>query len=366
MRPAAKQDGGKQDFPGVSHYYDRHGKPRWRYRKNGFTVSLGSEYGSPEFIRRYNAATRPEEGQSTRAIRAIPGSLGYAVEAWLGSAQFLRLADKTRSTYRATADRLRASYGDRPIAGLDRKTIKRIMAKHADRPGTANNFLRLLRIILDYACDTLDLIEISPAVRIKKLPTNNPDGFHTWSEDEIATFQKAWPEGTLADLTTALILYTGAARVDVVQLGPGNRAGDRIRYRRQKTKSRTGIVVDIPLHPELKRRLDALPPDQATYLQTRAGEQRSASGLGNMMQVWRDKAGLPECSLHGLRKAIARRLAEAGATTHEIAAVTGHRTLAEVQRYTEKVQRAGLADRAMQLAQHTLSPANAKELVRAA
>lgn len=43
------------------------------------------------------------------------------------------------------------------------------------------------------------------------------------------------------------------------------------------------------------------------------------------------------------------RLAEAGATPHEIMSVTGHKTLAEVERYTEKVRRAGLADRAMQL-----------------
>ncbi|MEE4117684.1 MAG: tyrosine-type recombinase/integrase [Paracoccaceae bacterium] len=53
------------------------------------------------------------------------------------------------------------------------------------------------------------------------------------------------------------------------------------------------------------------------------------------------------CSSHGLRKACARRLAEAGATAHEIMAVTGHKTLAEVQRYTETATREGLADTAM-------------------
>lgn len=43
---------------------------------------------------------------------------------------------------------------------------------------------------------------------------------------------------------------------------------------------------------------------------------------------WLRKAGLPESlSLHGLRKAAARRLAEAGCTVHEIQAVTGHKTL---------------------------------------
>jgi hypothetical protein len=40
-------------------------------------------------------------------------------------------------------------------------------------------------------------------------------------------------------------------------------------------------------------------------------------------------------------------LAEAGAFPHEIMSVTGHKTLAEVQRYTETATREGLADSAM-------------------
>jgi len=41
-------------------------------------------------------------------------------------------------------------------------------------------------------------------------------------------------------------------------------------------------------------------------------------------------------------------LAEAGATANEIAAVTGHKTLAEVQRYTEQADRSGMADIALE------------------
>jgi integrase len=70
-------------------------------------------------------------------------------------------------------------------------------------------------------------------------------------------------------------------------------------------------------------------------------------GLGNLMREACDEAGLAECSSHGLRKACARRLAEAGATANEIAAVTGHKCLAEVTRYTRAADKAGLADAAM-------------------
>jgi hypothetical protein len=51
---------------------------------------------------------------------------------------------------------------------------------------------------------------------------------------------------------------------------------------------------------------------------------------------------------HGLRKAAARRLAEAGCSASEIAAITGHKTLAEVERYTRAADQERLARRAIQ------------------
>ncbi|GBR37695.1 hypothetical protein AA101099_0837 [Neoasaia chiangmaiensis NBRC 101099] len=55
-----------------------------------------------------------------------------------------------------------------------------------------------------------------------------------------------------------------------------------------------------------------------------------------------------DTSGHGLRKAAARRLAEAGCTTHQIAAITGHKTLSEVERYTRAVDQRKLAQEAME------------------
>jgi integrase len=63
---------------------------------------------------------------------------------------------------------------------------------------------------------------------------------------------------------------------------------------------------------------------------------------------WCDEAGLPpECSAHGLRKAAASRLAEAGATELEIRAITGHQTSKEVNRYTKAASQKLLAGSGM-------------------
>ena len=66
------------------------------------------------------------------------------------------------------------------------------------------------------------------------------------------------------------------------------------------------------------------------------------------MLEWCRQAGLPaDCTSHGLRKTACRRLAEAGCTPYEIAAISGHASIAEVQRYTKAADQARLASAAM-------------------
>ncbi len=49
------------------------------------------------------------------------------------------------------------------------------------------------------------------------------------------------------------------------------------------------------------------------------------------------QVGLPErCVPHGIRKAVLPQLAEKGRSSKEIAALSGHKTLKEIERYTEK------------------------------
>jgi integrase/recombinase XerD len=71
------------------------------------------------------------------------------------------------------------------------------------------------------------------------------------------------------------------------------------------------------------------------------------AGFENKFRDWCNQANLPHCSAHGLGKATAARLAERGATAHEIMAITGHQSLEEVERYTRAAQKAQLADSAI-------------------
>ena len=219
-----------------------------------------------------------------------------------------------------------------------------LLAEKSDTPNAANNLRKRLIQLLDHAI-ALEWRTDNPAKAVKPYAIES-GGHHAWDEGEIARFFEVYGPGTMAHRAVTLMLYAGAARVDVVKLGKASLKGDRIEYTRQKTVRHGGVPVSIPVHPDLAAVL-AECRDTWTFLETAQGAPRSAAGLGNSMREWCDKAGLPECSAHGLRKACARRLAEAGATAHQIAAVTGHKTLAEVQRYTESALREGLADDAM-------------------
>lgn len=91
------------------------------------------------------------------------------------------------------------------------------------------------------------------------------------------------------------------------------------------TQQKTGSKLLIPIHAALRAELSVWSENGAgTFLATGAGKPFSVNGFYNAFAEWCQEAGLPKgCSPHGLRKAAARLLAEAGCTTHQIAAITG-------------------------------------------
>ena len=337
----------KRSYPNVTTYTDRHGRLRFRYRKGtGFSRELGTDYGSDDFNRRYEAAVqeyRTGRKAGAGAEKTVPGSINDLVASWYQSPEFCGLANSTKRTYRGIVEPFRQRKGSKPVDRLERRHIMDFLAEKSETPSAANNLRKRLAQILDHAI-ALDWIKSNPA-RLTKAYKVAGDGFHAWDEGEIARFFEVHEPGSVAHRAVTLMLYTGAARVDAVKLGPLNMKGGRLEYRRQKTAKTNGVLVSIPVHPDLEAVLAGCPNDRP-FLATAYGMSRSPDGLGNLMREWCDLAGLAECSAHGLRKACARRLAEAGATPHEIMAVTGHKTLAEVERYTATALREGMADTA--------------------
>jgi hypothetical protein len=114
--------------------------------------------------------------------------------------------------------------------------------------------------------------------------------------------------------------------------------------------SATGVAM-LAAQMDGKRAAFAATPTTGhlTLLTTLTNKNYSANDFSEQFGRWRDAAGLPQrCVFHGLRKAAARRLAEAGCTAHEIMSITGHSSLKEVERYTKAADQARLAGAGME------------------
>jgi integrase len=113
-------------------------------------------------------------------------------------------------------------------------------------------------------------------------------------------------------------------------------------------QEKTGAELWIPIHPELELALKACPTKGLALVGKADGTPFTTSGLGGFMARAIEKAGLPErCVPHGLRKAMMRMMAEGNATVKQIAGVSGHKSLREIERYTKaadqrKLARAGM------------------------
>ena len=118
------------------------------------------------------------------------------------------------------------------------------------------------------------------------------------------------------------------------------------------------MTLTIPIHPALATIIAATPIGHLTLLTTNSGKSYRSDDFTDQFRAWCDAAGLPgRCVFHGLRKAALTRLADAGCTAHEIAAISGHNTLSEVQRHTQAADQARLARAAMgRMANESVKP----------
>jgi integrase len=332
----------------VHEFRDRHGKPRYYFRRPGRKqIPLPGLPGSDEFLQAYQAALAGEAPKGEiGASRTMPGTIGAVVAAYFASTAFLDVEEITRAKYRGIAERIRREHGDKPVTLIKRDHIEAMQARKFSTPVAANDWLRMMRVLMQFAV-LKRMRADDPTAGIKPFK-NTSQGFHTWDEDEIAIFEKVHPVGSKARLAMALMLYTGCRRGDVVLLGRHNIKHGYLTYTQQKNRKRKPIPLTIPVHQELRRIIDATPTvGMKTFLVTHFGKPFTIDGFSNWMRHRCDEAGLQQCSSHGLRKAIARRLAEAGMSPHQIMAITGHTTLKEVERYTRAASQKHLAEMAM-------------------
>ena len=279
--------------------------------------------GAPLGTDREAAALRVAEDAASATASALPpGSLAALIVEYLGTPEYRRLAPRTQKLYRGYLDAMRRDFGDLPIRGIRPSTIERIKLANESQPRKANQIVALFRILLGMAVRR-DYLDSNPALRPGRLPTTPRS--EVWSTaEEDAFLAAARPSLRLAGM---LLLYTLQRPGDVLAMTKGqvSERGGRmfIRLRQEKT----GTLLDVPVHNRL-----------APLLASRTDETTggmllvpSPTGLPwayrNFARAWDAAvatAGVEHRQRRDLRRTGIVRLAEAGATTPQIAALSGH------------------------------------------
>lgn len=310
---------------------DRHGRKRVRFRRGFHSTYLSGVPFSEDFMRRYHAALdgNAQQLKDFQEDHVEPGTIDAVIVNFYRSTDFLKLKASTQKVRKNVLEKFRVLHGKKRVALLTAAHLKAIIGDMADRPEAANNLLKVLRVLLRHAID-MGLIHDNPSRNVRKFSVNS-DGFHAWTESEIAAFESRHEFGSRAHLALYLLLYTGQRRSDVVRMGRQHITGDTLSV----VQDKTGVNLKVPVHPKLVAAIGTMPLNNMTFLLTEAGAPFSAAGFGNWFRDRCNEAGLQHCSAHGLRKACATRLANAGCTTEQIKSITGHKTLSEVARYTK-------------------------------
>jgi len=125
-------------------------------------------------------------------------------------------------------------------------------------------------------------------------------------------------------------------------------AGGWLHYVQSKTDGPVWVPFDRPLPDfvdptdlaELKRAIEAQPQSHMVWMVTAHGRPRSKKAASQWFSEAAREAGIKGGkSAHGLRVTRAISLAEAGASTHQIGAWTGHESLKEIEHYSRQANR---------------------------
>lgn len=303
---------------------------RWRWqpgrhlRRLGFhSCDLGEDMA--EAVKKAETLNREADeyrkGQREE-LPAQPGTVDYWLDAYCRAPEYLRLAPKTKRSYDQCAAEVRKWAGDHKPAQITRKAIRvwyRTM--YEATPAKANAVLRFLRLWLEWLTREGEL-DTNPAAKPGMMGTKPRQ--QLWTEDQVAAFVAAADKAKQPVIGLAVLLgyNLGQREGDLLRLPWSRWDGEAFELQQGKT----GAKVRVPATEALKAALSAA-PRRGPLILTTEGHKKAFTEhyFRHLIAEIRSAAGLPpEIKFMDLRRTAVVRLARAGCTIPEIAAITGH------------------------------------------
>jgi hypothetical protein len=200
-------------LPFIHEYRDRHGKLRRYVRRPGSRrVALPGLPGSPEFMQAYQDAM---SGPALRPRAPKAGTLAALAAEFFTSTEFANLKSSSQATYRMVLAPVLELDGHRLVRDLPSDKARKIIQEiGANRPALANLTKSILRRVFSFAIATGQRrdnpFDIVPRYKIGT--------HHTWSDDQLAAYEKRWPLGTRERLAYDILLYTAQRVGDAVRI----------------------------------------------------------------------------------------------------------------------------------------------------
>jgi len=348
--------------PGCVEDRDRHGNVRVYYRAKGRPkIRLRGAPWTQEFMAEYEAAKGVSPPVKWAGIG--PGTWRWlCVKYFSESTDYLQLDDRTRRVRRgileATFDEPIAPgsskfFRDFPLSRMNADAIEVLRDRKLAVPEGANNRVKAIRAVFKWAMrkkgsDGKPLTSHNPGRYVPYLKSKNPAGYHTWTLEEVQQFEARHPIGSKARLASALLLYTGQRRSDVIRFGRQHVKRGALTFTQYKGRNRQPHKLVLPILPVLQKIIDASPCGNMTFLVNDLGQPFTDAGFGNWFHDRCVEAGVPGRA-HGLRKAGATIAANNGATPHQLMAIFGWSTLKMAEAYTRAANQQRLAEAAMHL-----------------
>jgi integrase len=347
----------KVKLPGLWEEKRPSGAVRFRVRKEGdkrvvTNIPVGPDH--PDFLHHYYAARAGDEWKAVEEKAEVTRSLDWLVGRYL---KFLKdmvgagqMSADTLKQRRSVLTRMCAYSGDDGVrygdCDMDAPTavFVEIRDAWASRPGAADNLIKSIKAVYTWSMERGE-IGHNPAAGIGAINKNPKGGAKPWTAADIRAFKAAHPRGTTAHLWLTIQAFTACRIGDALWIGRGQeKTRNGQLWLEFQPRKKGSAFVSIPMLPPLI---------EATRLSTVVGPSyilndkglpfSSVEALRVRVQRWCSTAGLEGRSSHGVRKAMAELMAEAGSTQHQIMSVMSHTEARTSEVYTKGVERRGLA-----------------------
>jgi integrase len=310
------------------------------FRRGASRVRLPGNPDSEEFMREYWAV---RSGRNSKPIKTTWNAL---IVDYYRSPEYLSKAPGTKANYRRHCEAIREKNGDKDVRRFRRKHAIAARDSLAGTWSKANERLAVLSILLKRAVD-LEWIDRNPTADIAKLTGGE---YEAWPDDTLEAFERYCVRN---ELTTARTVFE-------LCVGTGQRLGDCIKMAWEDfdgefmavVQEKTGARIWIYCPARLQRYLATLPRSGRHILSKNLTEPIGKRAAQKAVEEVRETLGIMRGEKrlvpHGWRYTAARLLAEAGCSDSEIQAVTGHKTLAMVQKYRAQASQKAASKRAQE------------------